>query len=228
MNRADDLIVNNNPKSAFSESIKTIRTNLQFSGIDKDIKIILNTSPEPSDGKSFISANLAIAYAQEGKKVLIIDCDLRKGIQNEIFDIGKNQSKGYSNLILNFNEKIDLSKYFVKTKINNVVLLGTGIYPPNPVELLGSKNNDLLINTLRSLFDVIILDCPPVLGLNDTLILTKFSDANIVVVSDKKTKIITLENTIKAFQKVNASISGIVINKVKQKKGNNTSYYEQY
>ena len=82
-----DLVINLNPKSLFSESIKTIRTNLQFSSVDKELKVILNTSPEAGDGKSFITANLAVAYGQEGKKVLIVDCDLRRGRQHEILNV---------------------------------------------------------------------------------------------------------------------------------------------
>ena len=106
MNNKTDLIININPKSMFSESIKTIRTNLQFSAVDKELKIILNTSPEAGDGKSFISANLAVAYSQDGKKVLIIDCDLRRGRQHEIFNVMNSTNGGYSNLILNF--KVDI------------------------------------------------------------------------------------------------------------------------
>ena len=89
MNQSSDLIVNVKPKSAFSEAIKTIRTNLQFSAVDSEMKIILLTSAEMGDGKSFILANLALAYAQEDKKVLIIDCDLRRGRQHKIFHVKK-------------------------------------------------------------------------------------------------------------------------------------------
>ena len=101
-----DLIINANPKSMFSESIKSIRTNLAFASIDKPMKKILTTSPEQGDGKSFISANLAVAYAQDNKKVLIIDCDLRRGRQHEIFGVMNEASGGYSNLILNYEEKM--------------------------------------------------------------------------------------------------------------------------
>ena len=100
--KSTDLIINVNPKSIFSESIKTIRTNLAFSSIGNEMKTILLTSPEAGDGKSFISANLAVAYAQGDKKVLMIDCDLRRGRQHEIFEVMNLTSGGYSNLILNY------------------------------------------------------------------------------------------------------------------------------
>ena len=139
--KSTDLIINVNPKSIFSESIKTIRTNLAFSAIGNEMKVLLATSPAAGDGKSFISANLAVAYAQEGKKVLMIDCDLRRGRQHEIFEVMNLTSGGYSNLILNYKEDVNLGKYIMKTSNANVDLLPTGPTPPNPIELLASENN---------------------------------------------------------------------------------------
>lgn len=223
--KSTDLIINVNPKSIFSESIKTIRTNLAFAAIDNKMKVLLNTSPEAGDGKSFISANLAVAYAQEGKKVLIVDCDLRKGRQHEIFDIVNSTTGGYSNLILNYQGFVDLNSYIIPTQNQNVSLLPTGPTPPNPVELLASENNAKLIQKLREFYDVIILDCPPVIGLSDTLIMTKYSDANIIVVSNKKTKLENLERTKKMFAQANAKITGVVVNKASVKDNGYYGYY---
>ena len=141
MARSNDLIINRNPKSVFSEAIKSIRTNLTFASIDKPIKVILNTSAEAGDGKSFVSSNLAVAYAQANKKVLLVDCDLRRGRLHEVFEVMNLTSGGYSNLILNYTEDIKLDKYILPTNIKGVDLLTTGPMPPNPVELLGSENN---------------------------------------------------------------------------------------
>ena len=223
--RSTDLIINVNPKSIFSEAIKTIRTNLAFSAIDNEMKVILNTSPEAGDGKSFISANLAVAYAQEDKKVLLIDCDLRKGRQHEIFEVMNLTSGGYSNLILNYKNDMDLSEYIVVTNNKNISLLPTGQMPPNPVELLASENNKKLLEKLRKQYDIIILDCPPVIGLSDTSILTKYSDANIIVVSNKKTKVENLSRAKKIFEQANAKITGVVINKASVKDNSYYSYY---
>ena len=99
MKKGKDLVITKNPKSLFAESIRSIRTNIAFSSLDKDVKIIMNTSPEAGDGKSFITANLAIAYAQEDKKVLLIDADLRRGTQHEIFGVNNFTNGGYSNLM---------------------------------------------------------------------------------------------------------------------------------
>ena len=220
-----DLVINVNPKSIFSEAIKTIRTNLAFSMIDKEMKTILLTSPQAGDGKSFITANLAVAYAQEDKKVLVVDCDLRKGRQHEIFEVMNVTSGGYSNLILNYKDDIKLNKYIVSTSNKNIDLLPTGPTPPNPVELLASENNKKLIAKLREKYDIILLDCPPVLGLSDTMIMTKYSDANIVVVSNKKTKIESLDKAKKVFEKANTKISGVIINKASVKDNSYYSYY---
>ena len=220
-----DLMINVNPKSIFSEAIKTIRTNLAFSNIEKDMKVILNTSPQAGDGKSFITANLAIAYAQEDKKALVIDCDLRKGRQHEIFEVMNLTSGGYSNLILNYKDDIKLDEYIVQTTNKNIDLLPTGPTPPNPVELLGSTNNKKLMTKLRKQYDIILLDCPPVLGLSDTMILTKYSDANIVVVSNRKTKIENLDKAKKVFAQANANITGVVINRASVKDNSYYSYY---
>ena len=220
-----DLIINVNPKSIFSEAIKTIRTNLAFQAIDKEMKVILSTSPQSGDGKSFITANLAVAYAQEDKKVLVVDCDLRKGRQHEIFEVMNLTSGGYSNLILNYKDDIKLNKYIIKTANKNIDLLPTGPTPPNPVELLASENNRKLMEELRKKYDIILLDCPPVLGLSDTMIMTKYSDANIIVVSNKRTKVESLDKAKKVFAQASAKIAGVVINKASVKDNSYYSYY---
>lgn len=225
-NVTDDLFLIKNPKSMFSESIRTIRTNLEFSSVNKKLRIILITSPEPGDGKSFISANLALAYSLDNKKVLIIDADLRKGRQNKIFGLPKTLDKGYSNLILNYtNPNMYVENYIEKTKYRNLYLLQNGPVPPNPIELLASENNTAFLNTLRTRFDVIILDCPPVIGLSDALVLTKHSDAILVTISNKNTKLESLKQVKKAIEKTNSKITGVVVNKVKSTK---SSYYRYY
>lgn len=220
-----DLVINVNPKSIFSEAIKTIRTNLAFSMIDKEMKTILLTSPQAGDGKSFITANLAVAYAQEDKKVLVVDCDLRKGRQHEIFEVMNVTSGGYSNLILNYKDDIKLNKYIVSTSNKNIDLLPTGPTPPNPIELLASENNKKLIAKLREKYDIILLDCPPVLGLSDTMIMTKYSDANLIVVSSRKTKVENLDKAKKVFTQANAKITGVIINRASVKDNTYYSYY---
>ena len=223
--RNKDLIITKNPKSLFAESIRSIRTNLAFASIDKDVKIIMNTSPEAGDGKSFVTSNLAIAYAQEGKKVLLIDGDLRRGKQHEIFEVMNITSGGYSNLMLNYKEGIDFSKYIVPTNDKNVDLLATGPMPPNPVELLGSENNKKLLEKLKKKYDLILMDCAPIIGLSDALIVATLADIHIITVSAKKTRMENLERLKKLFNQNNIKIDGVIFNKAKVK-GN--SYYSYY
>jgi len=220
-----DLVINRNPKSLFAESIRSIRTNLAFSSPDKEVKIIINTSPEAGDGKSFVTANLAIAYAQEGKKVLLIDADLRRGRQHEIFEIMNVTSGGYSNLMLNYKENISLEKYIFPTFDKNIDLLPTGPMPPNPVELLGSENNKKLLDKLKSKYDLIIMDCAPVIGLSDSLILATMSDINMITVSAKKTKMENLERAKKQFEQANVKINGVILNKASMQGNGYYSYY---
>ena len=220
-----DLVITKNPKSIFAESIRGIHTNLAFASIDKNVKVILSTSPEAGDGKSFINSNLAVAYSQLGKKVLIIDADLRKGRLHDVFEVPNLASNGYTNLILNYNDSIDLNNYICETKIENVSVLPIGPTPPNPVELLSSENNAKLIKKLKSKYDLIIFDCPPVIGLSDALILTKFSDINVVVVSTKKTKMENLERTKKLFEQANSKIDGVILNKAVMSGNHYYSYY---
>ena len=219
-----DLVISKNPKSLFAESIRSLRTNIAFASIDKEIKVIINTSPEAGDGKSLVTANLAVAYAQEGKKVLLIDADLRRGRQHEIFEVMNVTSGGYTNLMLNYKEDINLKKYIVPTFEKNLDLLPTGPTPPNPVELLNSENSKKLLKRLKEKYDLIIMDCPPVIGLSDALILANMSDANLVTVSAKKTKMENLERTKKLFEQANIKITGVVLNKFEL----TGSYYNYY
>lgn len=222
---SSELRLTSNPKSMFSEAIKTIRTNLAFSSLGKDLKVILMTSPEAGDGKSYISANLAVAYAQEGKKVLLVDADLRKGRQHDIYEVANTTNGGYSNLILNYKPSVKLNKYIKKTKTENVDLIPTGPTPPNPVELLASDNNKELIELFKKDYDVIILDCPPVVGLSDALIMTQFSDVNILTVSNGKTRIESLDRAKKIFEQANIKIDGVIVNKAQTKSNSYYSYY---
>lgn len=224
-NKSKDLVINKNPKSLFAESIRSIRTNIAFASIDKDVKIIMNTSPEAGDGKSFITANLAVAYGQEGKKVLLIDTDLRKGRQHEIFGVMNVTSGGYTNLLLNYKDEIELEKYIFPTFDENIDLLPTGPLPPNPVELLGSDNNKRLLRRLKKQYDLILLDCAPILGLSDSLILASLADIRLVTVSSRKTKMEGLERVKKLFEQTNLKIDGVILNNAKM---NSSHYYSKY
>ncbi|MBR3323488.1 CpsD/CapB family tyrosine-protein kinase [Candidatus Saccharibacteria bacterium] len=225
-----DLIITANPKSSFAEAIKSIKTNIQFSAVDKDVKVILLTSPAPGDGKSFISANLAAAFAQDEKKVLLMDADFRRGRQQEIFGISKNTADlGYPNLIVHCKRyginDLDLDNFIYPTKIENVWLLPSGPVPPNPLELLSSDNNHRILDYLKGIYDIIIIDCPPVLGLSDTLVEAQYSDINLLAVTNGRTKQEQLAAAKSAFEKANIPLNGVIINRVNSKGKAYSSYY---
>ncbi len=220
-NNGIDLIVDKKPNAPASESIRTLRTNLQFSAIDQELKTILVTSSLPSEGKSFVSANLAISFAQTGKKVLIIDCDLRKGRQHKIF--GVNGKNGLSNLLI--SNITDCNEYVLPTKIKNLYIMPCGSYPPNPSELLNSKKNASLITLLKKHFDVLVLDGVPISGLSDSLILSSLVDKVLIVSSINQTPKSELRNTVKSLESVNACIAGCIANNLTGNKGKYGSYY---
>ena len=216
-----DLLVDKKPNAAASESIRTLRTNLQFSAIDSELKSILITSSVPAEGKSFVSANLAVSFAQTGKKVLLIDCDLRKGRQHKIFGIsGKN---GLSNLLL--EDIKNCSEYIFPTKIANLSVLPRGTFPPNPSELLNSRKNASLIKLLSKFYDVLILDGAPIVGLSDSLILSSLVDKTLLVSAMGHTPKTELKNSIKSLQNINANIAGIIANNVTVTRSGYGGYY---
>lgn len=223
-NLKEELVVATNPKELISEQIRTIRTNLQFTSADEKIKTILITSSIPSEGKSFISSNLATAFAQNNKKVLIVDCDMRKGRVNKIFKISNRI--GLSNLLAyKEDDEENLEDYVFKTKIDNLYIIPRGKVPPNPSELLNSQKTAKLISLLSEIFDYIIFDGPPVNGLSDSLIMSDFVDRTIVVTSLNSAPIELLESTKKMLTNVNAKVAGVIVNKVPRRKNSGKSYY---
>lgn len=223
-NRKIELLAQKYPKSVVSESIKTLRTNLQFSSVDEDIKTILITSSIPGEGKSFISANLAISFAQTDKRVLIVDCDMRKGRQHRIFKLSN--SKGLSNLLI--DDMTNLKDYINKTSVPGVHVITRGTVPPNPSELLNSKKNADLLRVLKAKYDVIIYDGVPCNGLPDSIIMSKLVDKVLIVSSDSMTPKSVLESTKKQLESVNAPVAGDVLNNVNRKNSTYGKYYGYY
>lgn len=214
-----------NPKSRVAEAVKTVRTNLEFSNADGKNNKIMITSTAPGEGKSFMTACLAQSYASTGKKVLIIDCDLRRGRQYEIFGVSNN--KGLSNILISDLDGVKIET--IKTKLKGVYLLPGGTIPPNPSELLESQKMVDVIEILEHDYDVILFDCPPVIGLSDSLIVTKYVDMTVIVSAYKSTPMDLLKKTVKALDAVNAKIAGVIFNKAPySSKGYYSGYYNGY
>lgn len=220
----DELVIHSRPKSNISEDIRTIRTNLQFTSNIDNSKVLLVTSSVPGEGKSFISSNLAAAFAGTGETTLLIDSDMRLGRIHKIF--GLSNKKGLSNLLVE-KGNIDYQEYIKKTEIENLYVITRGTVPPNPSELLNSPNAKVIIEFLRDKFDHVIFDGVPINGLPDSLIVANLVDKVIIVSSAGYTKIDELNDTKKALEKVDANIAGVVVNRAsKTKRGKYSNYYE--
>lgn len=225
-----ELIVENDPKSPIAESFRTLRTNIQFINSKKDLKTILFTSTMPREGKSWITANLAVAFAQSDKRVLLVDADMRKGRQHTIFKISN--TPGLSNYLSGVDEQgkmldSNLNSIIKPTDVFNLYLLPSGNFPPNPSELLSSEMMIRMIEQLKQLFDVIIFDGTPNLLVTDSIILSRLVDSTIIVVEHNITKKDNLLKIKKNIENVGGKISGVIINKVpvNVKSYNNKYYY---
>lgn len=219
-----DLITIKRPNALASESIRTLRTNLQFASVDREIKTILVTSTLPGEGKSFISANLAISFAQAGKRVLLVDCDLRKGRQHAIFGIPN--KKGLSNLLIGDFGKV--KDYIHKTKIKDLSVITRGACPPNPSELLNSNKNKVFIKKVSDWYDIVIFDGAPCNGLSDALIISSFTDGVVIVSSENYTPKTALDNAKKSIENVGGNVLGNVINNMNVKGSSYGKYYYYY
>lgn len=206
----NDLVVASSPKALISEGFRTLRTNLQFSTVDEELKTIAVVSSMQGEGKSFVSSNLACAFAQAGEKVLLIDCDMRRGRLHKVFNVSNDG--GFSNLLI--SDIREYENYIRKTEIKNLSVLPMGAVPPNPAELLASSKNEKLMEIFKDKYDIIIYDCVPVTGLTDSLIMAKLVDKTIIVSAAKLTPLELLQNTKKSLINVGANIAGVVFNRV--------------
>lgn len=216
------LITHLDPKSPVSEAYRTLRTNLQFSKVDRKLKTILITSSGPKEGKSTTAANLAIALAQIGQKIVLVDADLRRPVVHSIFGIKKDE--GVTNYLM---ETIKFDQILKPTFNENLFIICSGILPPNPSELLASKSMELLIEKLNKDFDVIIFDSPPVIAVTDAAILSTKVDGTILVVNSGQTNRDALARCNTLLDSVGTTPIGILLNGVNVE-GMYGSYYYYY
>lgn len=213
------FIVEDDPKSVVAESYKTLRTNIEYSSLDKKIKSIVITSAGVGEGKSMTACNLALSFAQENKKVILIDCDLRRPSIHKKFMISN--LLGMSDILVG-KSKIEDAVY----KYNdNLSILSSGVVPPNPSEMLGSNQLGTLIETLKESYDVIILDSAPLQAVTDAQLLSAKADGTILVVEAEKTKKEDIISAKELLQKVDANILGLVLNKSKSREKKYYYYY---
>lgn len=217
-NQMRHLITQLNPRSPISEQYRTLRTNLEFSSVDNPLKSILVTSSSPSEGKSMTTANLAVVYAQQGLKVLLIDADLRKPTVHYTFRL--DNLRGLSNILVN-EATIEETAY--STGIGDLDVISSGPIPPNPSELLGSKRMEALIQEASSSYDLIIFDTPPVLAVTDAQILGNVVDGTILVIRSGQTEYELAIKAKEALEPAKAKLLGTVLND--REKTSTTNYY---
>lgn len=215
-----DLVVSKKPKSPISEQYRTIRTNITYSSIDTEIKSVLFTSATPSAGKSTTAANVAIAYAQAGKKTLLLDADLRRPTTHYTFEV--NNQRGLSTAIVN---EMPLENIIRETEIDNLDIVTSGPVPPNPSELIASNKMEHFFKTVGMQYDMVIVDSPPILAVTDGQLLSKLVDGTILVTNVESNNRDSLTHAKDLLQKADANLIGVVLNNKKQKNAKDSYYY---
>ncbi|MFC7393001.1 CpsD/CapB family tyrosine-protein kinase [Scopulibacillus cellulosilyticus] len=221
-NKQRSLITYRNPKSPISEQFRTIRTNIEFSSVDKEMRTVMVTSSSPGEGKSTTVANLAVTIAQQGKKVLLVDTDLRKPTVHYTFRQANTQ--GLTSLL---TKQTTFESIVKKTEVENLYVLPSGPIPPNPAELLASTAMKSFIKHALTMYDMIVFDTPPVLAVTDAQVMTNLCDGTVLVIQSGETE---KEAALKAKElllQAKGTIVGTVLNRKPQKKSNYYYYYAQ-
>ena len=223
-----ELITHLDPKSPVAEVFRALRTNLQFMNRFGKTQTILLTSTVQAEGKSWVSANLATAFAQTGRKVVIVDADMRKPRQHKIFSV--KMCPGLSNYLSEINElgrreKFEYTDCIQKTEVENLYLLPSGNIPPNPSELLLTEKIEELMKELSNDFEVVIFDGAPCLLVTDSTIISRLVDSTVLVVRQKYTKTDDLKEAKKRIKSVGGKLVGVVLNRVEV---SNKKYADKY
>lgn len=227
-----ELVVENDPYSPISESFRALRTNLQFmNASDEEKQVILITSTSPSEGKSWIAANVAITFAQAGKKTCLIDLDLRKSKIFTMFNVPP--TPGVSNYLTGVNvdqNERDIVRFMYGTQIPDLHVIPAGNIPPNPSELLVSEKMKKMLDELKEIVDIIILDGTPCNLVTDSVIVSRIADQTILVSEYNSTKTEDLKETKKAIENAGGKVTGVILNKmpVSRKGYYNKYYYGNY
>ncbi len=204
-----DLTAYKDPKSPISEAYRSIRTNLRFSGIDREVKIIAVTSSVPDEGKSTVIASLAVVMAQAGKKTLLVDCDFRNPTQHKLFGL---HNKGLSNCIATGG---DYHEIIQRIDQENLDILTSGPVAPNPSEILMSNRMQAFLDAVRTEYDYVLIDTPPIMLVTDAAVLSTKTDGVIVVVASGADKPELLQDTKIKLEQAGANVLGCILNKVK-------------
>lgn len=211
------------PQSNISEAYRTIRTGIEFSNLDKDLKVICMTSSKQNEGKTTVLSNLGVSFAKIDKKVLLIDADLRNPSISKMFDTSNSQ--GLMDILLG---KRNIQDCIKKTKQENLYILTGGVIPPNPSEVLASQKMSEFIKSIRSEYDYIFIDAPPVGIVSDAAIISSYSDGVIFVVGSNEVDKNLAKLAKERLDSVNANILGVILNKFKADINNEYYSYDYY
>ncbi|WP_280770603.1 CpsD/CapB family tyrosine-protein kinase [Salipaludibacillus daqingensis] len=214
------LITEFDKKSAISEQFRTLRTNIQFASVDKQIKTMMVTSSSPGEGKSTVIANLGVVLAQQHNKVLIVDTDLRKPTVHFTF-----QLPNLTGLTTVVTQQATFEEAVLETSIPRLDVLPSGPVPPNPSELLGSRAMKEFVNSVSKLYDYVVFDAPPVNAVTDPQILSRLVDGAILVIRSGQTEDEHAQKAVDSLKKVEANILGAVLN---DRKMEDSQYYYYY
>ncbi len=212
------------PRSIIAEAYRILRTNIQFSAIDKPLKSIVVSSPNPMEGKSVTIANLAVVMAQAGARVVIVDSDLRRPVIHKIFNLPN--TEGLTSVLLQDRPLAD--GYLQSTEVENLQVLTTGPLPPNPSELLSSQKMTDLIENLKEEADVVLLDSPPSLPVTDAAVLSSKTDGTLLVTDAGTTRRGAARRAKEDLMRVGANILGVVLNKFSVRGASSYYYYYYY
>ncbi|NSW84417.1 MAG: CpsD/CapB family tyrosine-protein kinase [Syntrophothermus sp.] len=208
--RGIEMITHWHPKSPLAEAYRTLRTSIHFSASGEPLRTLLITSAGPSEGKSTTLANLAIAMAQAGGKVLVVDADLRKPNQHKIFNVLN--GAGLTNHLV---EGTSLDGVIQETEVPGLYVLPCGPIPPNPSELLGSRRMEDFLKEVRERFDTVLFDSPPVVAVTDATVLAPRLDGVVLVVRSKVARIDLTREARELLEKTGARLIGVVLNAVR-------------
>ena len=214
-----NLITVADPRGVASEDYRSLRTSLLYSLVDTPPKVVVLTSPGPSEGKSTTCANLGVVLAQADKQTLVVDCDMRKPTIHKIFRL-----RNFAGLVDALVKDLDLSD-ISHEPLPGLKVVTTGPIPPNPAELLSSRRFTELLNQPREEFDYVLLDVPPVGIVSDPTIAATQGDGVLLVVDAQNTRKGSVREAMRSLEGVGANVLGTVMNNVKASKG---GYYYRY
>jgi non-specific protein-tyrosine kinase len=219
----DKMLVFQDPFSPVSEAYRMIRSNIQFMSVDRPAKTIMVTSATPREGKSITVANLGVVMAQAGLKTIIVDADLRRPVQHQIFRVPN--LRGLTDLLC--SPELEINGHLRNTNVQNLQLITCGVLPPNPSELLGSQRMGQLLASLKELVDVVILDSPPAVAVTDAAVLSNRVDGVVLITHAGQTRRDVARQAILNLQQAGANLLGGVLNRASMRE-KGYHYYQYY